>query len=152
MKIVIVSGGFDPIHRGHLDYLREAAALGDQLWVFVNSDEWLTRKKGRPFQDWKTRASIVRDLRYVSAVIKPIDDDDTVCLDLRETVRRFGGNGRAHFIFAKGGDRVSGNTPEEQLCKELGIEIVFGVGGFEKQNSSSKILKDWEDGHLQSHS
>ena len=136
-KIVAASGGFDPIHPGHASNLLESKELGDTLVVIVNGDQFLTNKKGRPFQDLKTRCDIVSFIRGVDYVVPfEIANDQTVC----EALRRL----RPH-VFAKGGDRAdTTKIPEAAVCTELGIEMVFGIGA-DKVWSSSNFLKDWGD-------
>jgi cytidyltransferase-like protein len=134
-KIVVASGGFDPLHPGHASNLLEAKRLGDTLVVVVNGDAFLRAKKGKPFQDLKTRCDIVSFIRGVDYVVPfEIESDSTVS----EALRRL----RPH-TFAKGGDRSEKqNVPESAVCDELGIEMVFGIGA-EKVWSSSNFLKDW---------
>lgn len=141
-KIVLVTGGFDPIHRGHLQYLREAARLGDELVVGINSDQWLRRKKGREFMGWQERAEIIGDLKYVTRVIA-FDDSDGTAGDAIRQVYAFYGSG-IQLVFANGGDRSSGNVPEQAAdYSPHRPEFVFGVGGEEKLNSSSWLLANW---------
>ena len=135
-KLSLVTGGFDPIHSGHIRYFKEARAFTDYLVVGLNGDPWLTRKKGQYFQSWKERAEIVRHLNMVDAVISYNDDDDsscnaiTKCLDIAQTV-----------IFCNGGDREKTNTPEvNKYGENPRVEFEFGVGGDDKMNSSSWIL------------
>ena len=143
MKIVVVSGGFDPIHSGHITYFREAKTLGDKLVVGINSDAWLTRKKGKPFMPWSERFAIVKSIRYVDYVMEFNDDDDSSKLAIKSTRLMWP---KAKIIFANGGDRVEGNTLEMDYVKENqdeNVEFVFGVGGSNKMNSSSWILENW---------
>ena len=138
MKIVVVSGGFDPLHSGHIAYFKSARKLGDKLVVAVNSDDWLTRKKGRPFMPFHERCNIIEELSCVDQVIGFNDDDDTACnaiFQILSTKTR-----SDNVIFANGGDRTSDNIPE-MLYDE--VEFAFGVGGEDKKNSSSWILKEW---------
>jgi D-beta-D-heptose 7-phosphate kinase/D-beta-D-heptose 1-phosphate adenosyltransferase len=130
-KIVAVSGGFDPIHVGHLRMLQEAAKLGS-LTVIINSDAWLRQKKGYIFMPWNERAEIISAFECVDNVIEAKDEDRTVCESLKEIQPD---------IFANGGDRVASNTPESILCKELGIELKYNVGGG-KVRSSSHLIDD----------
>lgn len=129
-KTICVSGGFDPLHEGHLAMFREAAKHGP-LTVIINSDEWLLRKKGFVFLPWEQRAALIADLRYVAAVSRVDDTDNTVCEALRRLNPRY---------FANGGDRKPDNTPEMELCEKLGIEMLFHIGG-EKADSSSEIAR-----------
>lgn len=125
-KVVAVSGGFDPIHVGHVRMIQAAAVLGDVV-VIANSDEWLKRKKGYSFMPFDERAEIISALTGVIAVVKADDKDDTVCSTLREL---------RPDIFANGGDRKVGNTPEGDVCLELGIVMAWNVGGEKIQSSS----------------
>ena len=139
MKFVVVTGGFDPIHSGHIDYIREAAKLGDILIVGVNSDKWLTRKKGKPFMNWQERTEVVNALKWVDHVLSFDDSDDSAC-SLLETLKKTWIGKGDELIFANGGDRNNTNNRE---AKVEGITFVYGVGGSMKLNSSSKILHDW---------
>ena len=135
-KVSLVTGGFDPIHSGHISYFKRAKDLSNYLVVGVNTEEWLTRKKGQYFQSWKERAEIIRHLDMVDAVISWDDEDDSACgaiakcLEIAETV-----------IFANGGDRGKVNTPEvDKYGDHPRIEFAWGIGGDDKMNSSSWIL------------
>lgn len=130
-KIIAVSGGFDPIHVGHLRMMKEAAKHG-KLTVIINSDEWLLRKKGYVFMPWEERSELISELSCVARVVEAKDSDRTVCESLRE---------ERPDIFANGGDRGSHTTPEAQLCEELGIELMYDVGGG-KVRSSSVLVKE----------
>ena len=139
MKIVLVTGGFDPIHSGHITYFKAAKTLGDYLIVGINSDEWLERKKGRAFMPWNERLCIINNLSMVDEVYT-FDDEDN-------SARRFIQQVRAHYpdaklIFANGGDRTHTNIPEMDV-KDDNLTFAFGVGGFDKTNSSSWILEEW---------
>jgi len=141
-KIVLVSGGFDPLHSGHIAYFQSAKELGDELWVALNSDDWLARKKGRHFMPLKERASIVKNLQMVDKIIVDFGDEDNSSTYAILKAKQLGAE---HIIFANGGDRGSDNTPEQEAYKySPDIEFVFGVGGEDKKNSSSWILKDWK--------
>jgi len=137
MKVVVVSGGFDPIHSGHIELLHRAKALGDYLIVGVNSDDWLTRKKGRPFMRWNDRAGIIYNLKMVDEVYHINDEDGTACDVIQYAQTKFPSS---EIIFANGGDRTQDNIPE---MKMRGVKFVFGVGGDYKMNSSSWILDQW---------
>jgi cytidyltransferase-like protein len=136
--IVVVSGGFDPVHSGHIRLIKQARLLGDHLIVGINSDEWLARKKGRAFMPWPERLCVLNNLRQVDEVYT-FDDDDGTAGHLLEQVRAHYPDAR--IIFANGGDRNSDNIPEMAIP---GIEFVFGVGGSDKANSSSWILEEWK--------
>ena len=140
MKIVVATGGFDPVHSGHIEYLRAARALGDMLIVGLNSDAWLERKKGRAFMPLAERRAIVGSLRDVDATIV-YNDDDGSSRDAIIQVRQ--GYPTATIVFANGGDRTSDNIPEMDLVGSK-LEFVFGVGGEDKANSSSWILDEWK--------
>ena len=138
-KIVIVTGGFDPLHEGHIEYFKAARELGDHLIVGINSDDWLARKKGKAFQSWNTRNSIISNLKMVTQVVA-FDDSDNNSIDaIMKTKEYWGPN--YHYIFANGGDRTKDNIPE-MVVEE--IEFAFGVGGNDKMNSSSWILNKWK--------
>jgi D-beta-D-heptose 7-phosphate kinase/D-beta-D-heptose 1-phosphate adenosyltransferase len=142
-RIVIASGGFDPIHEGHIYYLNKARELGDKLIVAVNSDDWLIRKKGMLFMLWKERAPIVEALRSVDEVIA-IDDKDGSARDA--IIQAKAKYPDAVIIFANGGDRTAKNIPE---MDQPGVEFVFGVGGDWKANSSSDVLRRYQQ-HIES--
>ena len=135
-----MSGGFDPIHSGHLAYLKAAKALGDELVVGVNTDDWLFRKKGASFMPWHERKKIVESIKDVDYVVT-FNDDDNSARQLITRVRE--NNPDAKLIFANGGDRTKENIPEMDV-KDHDLEFVFGVGGDDKMNSSSWILEEWK--------
>ena len=139
MKIVICSGGFDPIHSGHIAYFRSAKRLGDTLVVGVNSDEWLTRKKGKPFMPFRERLEIVQSIKYVDYVMSFNDDDDSAILLIDNVKKAWP---KDEIIFANGGDRNPSNNREANV---EGVTFVFGIGGSHKMNSSSEILKTWNN-------
>lgn len=139
MTIVLATGGFDPIHSGHINYLNDAKKLGNVLYVGLNSDGWLTRKKGKPFLNWEERAIIVSNLKSVDYVI-PFEDFDGTAKDAIRIVRKHHLTDK--IIFVNGGDRTEANIPEMDI-DDPNLEFVFGVGGDFKQNSSSWILKSW---------
>lgn len=141
MKTVLVTGGFDPLHSGHIEYFKEAKKLGDKLVVGLNSDEWLSRKKGRPFMPFYERANIIKELACVDAVIGFNDDDDTA----RNAIGHILATTVDNVVFANGGDRTNKTTPEyETYGNYPSVEFVFGVGGENKVNSSSWILDEWK--------
>lgn len=136
-KVVLVTGGFDPLHSGHIKYFKAAKALGDILIVGVNSDEWLARKKGRPFMPLADRKSIIEHLSMVDQVIIFDDQDGSACNAIT-TVKQLYLND--HVIFANGGDRTKDNIPEMMFND---VDFVFDVGGSDKINSSSWLLDEW---------
>ena len=138
MKIVLVTGGFDPIHSGHLAYFQAAKQLGDKLVVGLNSDAWLTRKKSRPFMPMSERFALVSALSIVDEVVVYNDDDGSSCDAIRLVKMRYPD---ADIIFANGGDRTASNIPEMSIKD---VEFRFGVGGDNKANSSSWILEEWK--------
>jgi cytidyltransferase-like protein len=140
-KIVIVTGGFDPVHSGHIAYIQAARQLGTKLIVGANSDDWLRSKKGREFMPWKERAAILQAIRGVDEVWA-FDDADNSSRDLIRQVRN--ANPKAQIIFANGGDRIEGNVPEQDMqAADKLLSFAFGVGGEHKANSSSWILERW---------
>ena len=136
--IVIVTGGFDPIHSGHIEYLKAAKSLGDILVVGVNSDEWLVRKKGQAFMPLDERVSIIQNLKMVDDCIV-FDDTNGDAIDAINRVKTLYPDNR--YIFANGGDRTASNIPEMSVRN---VEFAFGVGGTNKKNSSSWILTEWK--------
>ena len=134
MKTICVSGGFDPIHVGHVRLIQSASEHGD-VFVILNSDEWLMRKKGYMFMTFDERKEIILSMSAVHDVIEVNDDDGSVC----EALERI----RPHF-FGNGGDRLSDNVPEVELCKELGIKMIFNLGG-EKIQSSSDLVQSYKE-------
>lgn len=140
MRIVLVTGGFDPVHSGHVSYLKAAKELGDNLVVGLNSDDWLARKKGQPFMPFDERLTIVGNLDPVDWVINFDDVDNTAKYAIYAVREKFPD---ATIIFANGGDRTHDNIPEMDV-EDDNIEFVFGVGGNDKKNSSSWILREWK--------
>jgi|TARA_B100000768_G_scaffold23894_1_gene21589 D-beta-D-heptose 7-phosphate kinase/D-beta-D-heptose 1-phosphate adenosyltransferase len=128
MKRVAVSGYFDPIHVGHLEYLKLAKSLGDKLVVIVNNNDQCVMKKGKPFMDQVDRVEIVKCLKMVDEVFLSVDKDRTVCASL-EILKPD--------IFANGGDRSVGEVPESSVCKKYNIQMIDGLG--DKIRSSSKL-------------
>jgi len=141
-RIVLITGGFDPLHSGHIAYIKAAKALGDTLIVGINSDAWLRQKKGQEFMSWEERSIIVSNLYDVDRVIN-FDDSDGSAKNAIRKVRAI--YPTAQIVFANGGDRTRENIPEMDLLSEmLHLEFVFGVGGADKKNSSSWILQEWK--------
>jgi D-beta-D-heptose 7-phosphate kinase/D-beta-D-heptose 1-phosphate adenosyltransferase len=160
-KIVLVTGGFDPLHSGHIALFKEARKLGDKLVVGLNSDEWLRRKKGKPFMPMKERLAVVEELRCVDQAITFNDTNingdqvwtDGTAIDAIEKVLAGNvfnvGSKTASWedtvIFANGGDRTRENIPEvSHYYDESQVQFVFGVGGEDKKNSSSWLLENWK--------
>lgn len=138
--MVLVTGGFDPLHSGHIAYFDAAKKLGDILIVGVNSDEWLTRKKGKPFMPWGERALIISKLQMVDG-IRHFDDSDGSARDaIRKVLKNYPND---DIIFANGGDRKLDNIPEMDVESNR-LEFAFGVGGDDKKNSSSWILENYK--------
>lgn len=135
---VMVSGGFDPVHAGHIRMIRAAAEYGDVI-VIANSDDWLFRKKGFVFMEYARRVEILNAIKGVVLVDSVNDSDDTVCGAIRRHKPTY---------FANGGDRSRENTPEQAVCEELGVKLLWGVGGTEKLQSSSNLVKKERDFEL----
>jgi D-beta-D-heptose 7-phosphate kinase/D-beta-D-heptose 1-phosphate adenosyltransferase len=136
---VLITGGFDPVHRGHIEYIRAARTLGDRLVVGINSDAWLTRKKGRAFMTWSERAALISELRSVDHVIEFDDADGSAVDAIAKVLDQYP---QDRIIFANGGDRTAINIPEQSVDSPR-LEFQFGVGGHDKLNSSSWILEEW---------
>ena len=151
-NIVIVSGGFDPVHKGHIQLFNDAATYGS-VYVCLNSDEWLTRKKGKPFMSFQERKYILENIKAIKLVAPMKDDDNTACdgiLSIYKAVQETLAQSILYRIrgirlfFANGGDRQTENTPEIDLCKKLGIKLLWNIGGGKTQ-SSSDLLKNWTE-------
>lgn len=134
--VVAVSGGFDPLHRGHVRYLEAAKKLGDELVVILNNDHWLEKKKGHAFMSERERKEVIEALRAVDRVVltahKKGDSDRSVCRELKKL---------RPDIFANGGDRTAKNIPEAPVCKAMGCRMVFDVGDGGKIQSSTWLLE-----------
>ncbi len=133
-KTVAVSGGMDPVHKGHVRMIQEASQFGDVI-VILNSDDWLMRKKGFVFMSWEERAEILSAIKGVTKVVPVDDSDGSVCEALRREKPTY---------FANGGDRTKENIPEMSYQDEK-LTFKFGVGGNDKRNSSSWILEEWKN-------
>ena len=139
---VLVTGGFDPLHSGHIEYFKSAKTLGDELIVGLNSDAWLTRKKGRAFMPMSERKAIVEALSVVDKVIDFDDTDNTANHAIYKVGSMYPGD---KVIFANGGDRNDTTTPEYKLYSNYPwVQFEFGIGGENKKNSSSWILDEWK--------
>jgi len=132
---VMVSGGFDPVHAGHIRMIRDAANFGDVI-VIANSDQWLFRKKGFVFMDFEARAEILNAIKGVIMVDSVDDADGTVCKAIYCHKPTY---------FANGGDRGRSNTPEQSVCEDLGVELLWGIGGDKKLASSSDLVENVRD-------
>ena len=142
-KVVIVTGGFDPLHSGHIAYFKAARELGDHLVVGVNSDAWLERKKGKAFMPFEERCAIIKELACVDEVIGFNDDDDSACAAIYTVLATRGSSWKV--VFANGGDRTNKNTLEYTMYgNHHDVSFAFGVGGSNKDNSSSWILDEWK--------
>jgi len=128
-KTIVISGGLDPIHVGHVKMIQAAAELGDVI-VVLNSDDWLRRKKGYVFMPFKERSYVLQQIKGVDAVSAVDDSDGTVC----EALERLKPD-----MFGNGGDRTSENTPEASVCNKLNIEMIWNLGGKKIQSSSGLV-------------
>ena len=142
-KTIVVSGGFDPLHIGHIRMFQEARKLGDKLVVILNNDNWLRKKKGFVFMSQDERAELIQHIKWVDDVVltehEPDTNDMSVCNELRKI--------RPH-IFVNGGDRKLDNIPEVPVCEEIGCKMVFNVGRGGKVQSSSWLLNNYlKEGH-----
>lgn len=138
--IILATGGFDPIHSGHIAYFEAAKQLGDRLIIGLNSDSWLSRKKGAPFMPFSERAAIISKLQMVDSVIG-FDDSDGSSIDaIQQVLDKYSDS---NVVFVNGGDRTATNIPEMSVSNTR-LKFAFGVGGEDKKNSSSWILQEWK--------
>lgn len=141
MKIVLATGGFDPIHSGHLEYFKESAKLGHKFVVGLNSDSWLTRKKGRAFMPISERFSIIENLKMVDEVMAFNDDTNNSVDCIYQLLIKYPND---EIVFVNGGDRDHTNVPEQiEFANNSRVSFIFGVGGNDKRNSSRWILDEW---------
>ena len=139
--IILISGGFDPVHSGHIKLINDANKYGDVV-VLLNSDAWLRNKKGKEFLSFDERKIIMQNIKGVLDVLD-FDDSDKSCIDgLRKAKKKYSNK---IIKFANGGDRNDKTTPETTFCNQNNIEALWGIGGNNKSNSSSWILKKWKD-------
>jgi cytidyltransferase-like protein len=138
--LVLITGGFDPLHSGHIAYIQSAKKLGDTLVVGVNSDAWLARKKGSAFMSFDERVNIVKNIKDVDFTLEFNDDDGSAKSAIKLARQTWPDH---KIIFANGGDRTDANIPEMDI-QDSNLQFIFGVGGFNKANSSSWILQEWK--------
>ena len=138
--LIAVSGGFDPVHIGHIRMIKDAARYGDVM-VIINSDDWLKRKKGYVFMPYEERVEIMGNIKGVALVTSVDDEDGTVCQALRR---------HRPDAFANGGDRKTQNTPEMDVCEELGIQMMWAIGGNNKPQSSSWLVNKLKEAQNES--
>jgi len=143
-KVALVTGGFDPIHSGHITYFNNAKLLAPYLIVGINSDEWLERKKQNKLQNWSERETIIKHLKMVDLVISYNDQDDSSCAAISKCLKL-----SEKVVFCNGGDRKKENIPEiEKFKNNNKVEFEFGIGGDDKLNSSSWILNEYFERQL----
>jgi cytidyltransferase-like protein len=147
-KVILISGGFDPVHKGHIECINNAKELAEQVWIGLNNDEWLKRKKGRAFMNEDERSFIMSNLKNVDwvYVMNPKDHLDNTAIDFiekskRKYIRENGDLPRSVMAFGNGGDRTETTTPENSVCDVLGIDSVWGLG--DKVQSSSWLLEKY---------
>ena len=142
MRVVAISGYFNPIHTGHIDYIKSASELGDILVVIVNNDYQVELKGSVPFQEENERFKIVSNIKNVNRAVLSIDQDSTVCDSLRMVYQTYQDDPFFdEMVFCNGGDRKEGGVPEDLLEQELGIRMIYNVGG-EKTQSSSELIQN----------
>lgn len=138
-NIIILSGGFDPPHVGHVRMVRHAAEMADIVIVGVNSDAWLKRKKGYVFMPWPERSEMVSSIKGASEAVA-FNDEDNTASDLITKIRKQFPD--LNIAFGNGGDRTNNNTPEMKVCGNLGVDVIWGIGGEEKAQSSSTLVEN----------
>tara|TARA_Y100000994_G_scaffold58728_1_gene47518 strand:+ start:842 stop:1273 length:432 start_codon:yes stop_codon:yes gene_type:complete len=138
-NIIILSGGFDPVHKGHVRMFKEASKLG-KVVVGLNSDKWLIRKKGKFFMSYEERKEILDAIKYIDITQGFNDDDDTACDLIKTAYLKY--NSEFNVFFGNGGDRTNETTPELEFCNKNNIDMVWGLGGGKIQ-SSSDLLGKW---------
>ena len=142
-SIVLITGGFDPIHSGHIQLIKDASVLGNKLVVGINSDDWLIRKKKFFFQNFDERKIIVQNIKGVDDIISWDDSDNSAIGAITLLLGKI--NNNENIIFANGGDRTRSNIPEIKFFKKNNnVKFKFGVGGSKKRNSSSSITNQFK--------
>ena len=142
MRVVVISGFFNPLHIGHIDYISAARNLGDFLIVIVNSDDQVKIKGSVPFMNQDDRLRIIRNIKGVDRAVIAIDEDGSVCKTIREEFKRLQNDPFfEEMVFANGGDRKEGGVPEDVLEEELGVRMIYNAGGDKVQSSSNLIKK-----------
>ena len=139
--IVLISGGFDPVHSGHIALIKQASKFG-KVVVLLNSDKWLKKKKGKEFMPYNEREIIMSSIKNVIDVIAFDDSDKTCIKGIKKAILKYSNH---KIKFANGGDRKNDTTPEKKFCDMNNIETLFGIGGDDKSNSSSWILNKWNE-------
>ena len=139
--IIILSGGFDPVHKGHVRMFKAAKEFPAKVIVGLNSDAWLTRKKGKPFMPWDERKEILEVMSCIDFVYEFNDGDDSACDLIERVVNKYKGNPDIKVYFGNGGDRTNSNSPEVSYCEANNIDLLWGVGG-EKIQSSSDLIRN----------
>ena len=140
-KIIVLSGGFDPVHKGHIRMFKAAKETNSEVIVGVNSDQWLSRKKGKPFMNEAERIEILESCRYIDSVINFDDSDNTACDLIRKVISVYK-NKDVKIFFGNGGDRTLETTPEIEFCKQNDIDMIWELGGKKVQSSSSLIAQN----------
>ena len=140
-KIIILSGGFDPVHKGHVRMFKAASQIGDVV-VGANSDTWLIRKKGKYFMPFEERKEILDSIKYIDSVLSFNDNDNTACQLISDVKNKFK-NEEVELFFGNGGDRTNETTPEMEFCEKNNIGLIWDLGG-EKIQSSSDLLKKYD--------
>ncbi len=147
-KVILLSGGFDPVHKGHVECIENALKLADEVWIGINNDYWLKRKKGKSFMDQTQRAYIMNAFKGVEWVyiMNPENPSDDTAIDFINAARKrylnlYGSLPRGVMAFGNGGDRVETTTPENATCDVMGIDSVWNLG--EKIESSSWLLENY---------
>ena len=138
-KIIILSGGFDPVHKGHVRMFKAAKEFPAIVIVGLNSDDWLIRKKGKPFMNWDERKEILEVMSCIDFVYSFDDSDDSACDLIKKVNEEYKDKGEFKLYFGNGGDRTDDNSPEVDFCNENKIEMLWGIGGGKIQSSSDLI-------------